>query len=264
MKTVSGIECVHYWGYIWIKYRPPSPGRYYVTLLSLSDAALCGLLRKQSGLYIQRAVEKVRQREEDSKMFYTGPSKSKYSLHHCHFRFRLSCLLLCCLCSHLLSSHVLESVFALPLNCLLLSDFVSHTFSVVSHSSTIKRQRDARRLSWAFFHTYFWRKTTLPSPHYGGVKKAIDHQMWSWFTDYFHIQKHSYCNIIESFKTDMLPWPHWWSSYVLQALNATWICASAIRKLRYWLVDNISPSSINQNISAYFWNFYHNKPTPCH
>lgn len=167
-------------------------------------------------------MEKVRQREEDSKTFSTRECSTQawaranilsitatLSLASLVAAGNRSCLLFCSLCSHLLSSHLPESVLALRLNCLLLSDFVSHTFSVVSHSSTIKRQRDARRLSWAFFHTYIRRKTTLPPPHYGGVKKAIDHQMWSWFADYFHTQKHSYCNIIESLKTDMLPWPHW-------------------------------------------------------
>lgn len=42
-----------------------SPGWVGVRLLSLSEAALCGLLKKQSGLFIQLAVEKVRQHEEE-------------------------------------------------------------------------------------------------------------------------------------------------------------------------------------------------------
>lgn len=36
-----------------------------VALLSLSEAALCGLLKKQSALFIQLAVEKVRQHKEE-------------------------------------------------------------------------------------------------------------------------------------------------------------------------------------------------------
>lgn len=71
----------------------PSPGWLGVMLLSLSEAALCGLLRKQSGLFIQRVVGKVRQHEEDSKNvldFNRDPSKNKHSLHYCHFKSSLS------------------------------------------------------------------------------------------------------------------------------------------------------------------------------
>lgn len=42
-----------------------SPGWFGVALLSLSEAALRGLLQKQSGLFIQLAVEKVRQPKEE-------------------------------------------------------------------------------------------------------------------------------------------------------------------------------------------------------
>lgn len=87
----SGRSYVHYWRYIWINYRPSPPQWFCVTLLSLSEAhALCGLLRKQSGLFIKPAREKARPkvRGEQNALdswFNIEWDKYKHFLYQCHF-----------------------------------------------------------------------------------------------------------------------------------------------------------------------------------
>lgn len=131
-----------------------SPGWFGVTLLSLSEASLCGLLKKQSGLFIQlwRKWGSTRKREQSKTLstlrFDTEQTfcpSIPFQVHH------LWWLLFCCLCSRLLSSHLLETILALPLDCLLLSYFISHTFSSgpLHLSSNTEHQRNPQRLSGA-------------------------------------------------------------------------------------------------------------------
>lgn len=105
-----------------------SPGWFGVTLLSLSEAALCGLLKKQSGLFIQ-LLEKVRRREKE---------RTEQNALHSQVQHRANILSINPILSPpSLAAAVLLSVFSSalitsagvdprvpPLDCLLLSYFI--------------------------------------------------------------------------------------------------------------------------------------------
>lgn len=143
----------------------PSPGWLGVMLLSLSEAALCGLLRKQSGLFIQRAVGKVRQHEEDSEnVLDSGSTQTRARANTLSITATLNpaALVAAGKRSCLLSVFSARITFALVWPRCVASRLFTPLRFHLSHIffGPLQQHRAATRLSWAFFHIYFRRDLT--------------------------------------------------------------------------------------------------------
>lgn len=172
-----------------------------VALLSLSEAALCGPLKKQSALFIQLAVEKVRQHKEER----TDQNSLHSQVQHRAEREQTFSPSMPFLSPPSLAAAVLLSVFSSALIAFAgvcprvpsplftpLIFYFPHIFSGPLHLfSNTEHQRNAHWLSGASFHAYFCGNTML----------------------------------------SLTLLAQWWSWHVLQATNAAWICKQEVKAL---------------------------------
>lgn len=194
------MQYVHYWGYIWIKYRPPVFWMVWchASLLKWS-CSLWSTEKAKWSIYTTSCGESEAAWGRENRAKRSPLSGSTQS------GARANILSVNAILSPLsLVAAVLLSVFSSALITFAgvrpripsrlftpLIFYFPHVFSGPPHfSSNTKHQHNGQRLSWASFHTYFHGNTTM----------------------------------------SLTLLAHWWSLHVLQATNAAWICATANRK----------------------------------